>query len=100
MLSMPPATTTRPLPARSWSWAIIAVFMPDPHILFSVVQGTDFGSPAPKAACRAGAWPCPAPSTLPISTSSTSSAATPARSKAALIATAPSWLAVAPESSP
>ena len=74
--------------------------MPEPHILLSVVQGTDFGSPAPKAAWRAGAWPWPAPRTLPISTSSTSSAATPARSSAALIVAAPNWLAVAPVNSP
>ena len=51
----------------------MTVFMPEPHILLTVVQGTDCGSPAPSAAWRAGAWPWPAGSTQPISTSLTSS---------------------------
>ena len=53
-----------------------------------VVQGTDFARPPWIAAWRAGAWPNPAGRTQPISTSSTSG--DPARSKAALIAVAPS----------
>ena len=55
MLSMPPATTTSPLPARSASWPSITAFIPEPHILLSVVAGTSFGSPAANPACRAGA---------------------------------------------
>ena len=47
--------------------------MPEPHILLTVVQGTELGRPAPSAAWRAGAWPRPAGSTQPISTSLTSS---------------------------
>src|SRR5579859_6335626 len=34
MLSMPPATITSALPASSKSWASMAAFMPEPHILF------------------------------------------------------------------
>src|SRR5688572_19251226 len=88
--SMPPATTTVELPAVSESKAIIAAFMPEPHILLIVVAGVDLSSPAPRAAWRAGAWPWPAPSTLPKMRSSTSEGFTPACSTAALIATAPS----------
>ena len=72
------------------SWANIAAFMPEPHILLTVVQGTSSGSPAPREAWRAGAWPMPAGSTQPINTSLTSSALTPARESEALIAAAPS----------
>ena len=42
------------------------------------------GMPAKMEACRAGAWPMPAGSTQPISTSLTSSGFTPARSMARL----------------
>ena len=37
MLSMPPATTTSAEPARRRSLASIAAFMPEPHILLTVV---------------------------------------------------------------
>ena len=52
------------------SWANIAAFMPEPHILLTVVQPAASGRPAPRAAWRAGAWPSPAGSTQPIRTSS------------------------------
>ena len=65
MLSMPPATTTSTSPSRSPSAASITAFMPEPHTLLRVVQGTLSGSPALSAACRAGACPTPALSTLP-----------------------------------
>ena len=74
--------------------------MPEPHILLTVVHGTDCGRPAPIEACRAGAWPRPAGSTQPISTSLTSSGFTPARSTAALIAALPSCGAVSGASTP
>ena len=90
MLSMPPATTTSALPAAIRSCASIAAFIPEPQTLLSVAHGTDSGSPAPKAACRAGACPSPAGSTQPITTSSTRSAATPACPSAPRIAAAPS----------
>src|SRR6266852_5134940 len=92
--SMPPATTMVAWPEVSSSAAIMAAFIPDPHILFTVVAGVDLSRPAPSAAWRAGAWPWPAPSTLPKIRSSTSVGLTPACSMAALMATAPSCEAV------
>jgi hypothetical protein len=100
MLSMPPATTTSLLPATSRSWASIAAFIAEPHILLTVVQPADSGSPALIAAWRAGACPWPAGSTLPMITSCTSSAATPARSTAARMATAPRSPAASDAKSP
>src|SRR3954464_7131486 len=64
--------------------------MPEPHILFTVVQPVASGSPAPSEAWRAGAWPWPAGSTQPMMTSCTSSGRIFARSTAARIAAAPS----------
>ncbi len=52
----------------------MVAFMPDPQTLLIVVAPTASGNPAPRAACRAGAWPCPAGKTQPNSTSSTFSA--------------------------
>src|SRR5688500_7306558 len=75
-------------------------FMPEPHILLMVVAGTFFGMPAPSAAWRAGAWPSPADSTQPITTSWTSAAATFAAASAPWMAAAPSCGAVAGESTP
>src|SRR5690606_10912418 len=88
--SMPPATTTLAEPALIRSWPNITAFMPEPHTLLMVVQPADGGSPAPSAACRAGAWPRPAGSTQPMITSSTWSAATPACSSAPWMAAVPS----------
>src|ERR1700674_5565286 len=92
--SMPPATTIVAWPEESSSEAIIAAFMPEPHILLTVVAGVLLSRPAPSAAWRAGAWPWPAPSTLPKIRSSTSVGFTPACSIALLIAVAPSCEAV------
>src|ERR1700682_6312077 len=92
--SMPPATTIVALPEDSSSAAIMAAFMPEPHILLTVVAGVLLSSPGPRAAWRAGAWPWPAPSTLPKIRSSTSVGLTPACSIALLIAVAPSCEAV------
>ena len=94
MDSMPPAIITSLVPASSRSLASMVAFMPEPHILLTVVQPADSARPPPRAAWRAGAWPWPAGSTQPKMTSSTLSAAMPARSTAALMATAPSWAAV------
>ena len=77
MLSMPPATTTSFEPATMTSCASIVAFIAEPHILDSVVQLTEIGSPAFSAACRAGAWPCPAIRQLPKSSSCTSPGAMP-----------------------
>ncbi|NKC14347.1 MAG: hypothetical protein GKR94_19845 [Gammaproteobacteria bacterium] len=73
--------------------------MPEPHILLMVVQPVASPIPAPMAAWRAGAWPWPADNTLPMMTSSIGLASIwPAsmdeRSRAALMAAAPSWEAL------
>ncbi|GAB1413536.1 hypothetical protein MASR1M97_22720 [Candidatus Desulfobacillus denitrificans] len=88
------------LPAASMSWANIAARMPEPHILFTVVQPAPSGRPAPREAWRAGAWPWPAGSTQPMITSSTCSGLRPARSTAARMALAPSWAQVSEAKSP
>src|SRR5690606_21742410 len=100
MDSMPPATMTWAEPTASRSCASMAAFMPEPHILFTVVQPAASGSPPPSEAWRAGAWPCPAGSTQPMMTSSTSSGFTFARSTAARMAAAPSSGAAQSLSSP
>src|SRR5918912_1360393 len=66
---------------------------PEAHTLLSVVALAEVGMPAAIDAWRAGAWPAPAWITWPMMTSSTAVAGRPARSIAALIATAPSWVA-------
>ena len=66
MDSMPPATIMSEEPAASASAAIIAAFMPEPHILLMVTASVDLGRPAPSAAWRAGAWPRPAGRTQPM----------------------------------
>src|SRR5258708_310837 len=75
---------------RRTSWANIAAFIPEPHILFTVVQPAASGNPAPSEAWRAGAWPRPAGRTQPMITCCTSSGRIFARSTAARIAAAPS----------
>jgi hypothetical protein len=59
----------------------------------AVVACTVRGKPAPRAACRAGAWPSPAASTQPITICSILSGSTRARRTAAPIAAAPSSVA-------
>src|SRR5882672_511963 len=90
MDSMPPATMISLVPEARRSWANIAAFIPEPHILLTVVQPAASGRPAPSEAWRAGACPCPAGSTQPMITSCTSSGLILARSTAARIAAAPS----------
>ena len=70
MLSMPPDTTMSAEPALMMSCASMVAFMPEPQTLLTVVAPVASGSLAPRAACRAGAWPCPAGSTQPMKTSS------------------------------
>src|SRR6266480_2815408 len=100
MDSMPPATMISLVPQARRSCANIAAFIPEPHILFTVVQPAASGKPAPSEAWRAGAWPCPAGSTQPMITSCTSAGEIPARSTAARSAAAPSSGAPKPFSSP
>src|SRR3981081_2265136 len=100
MLSMPPDTTISAEPALMISCASIVAFMPEPQTLLMVVAPVASGSLAPRAACRAGAWPCPAGSTQPMNTSSTRSGANLARSSAAPITWEPSLCALKDERSP
>ena len=100
MLSMPPDSTMPAEPALMMSWASMVAFMPEPQTLLIVVAPVASGSPAPRAACRAGAWPCPAGSTLPMNTSSIRSGASFARCSAAPITCAPSLCALNGDSSP
>src|SRR5258706_8665754 len=100
MDSIPPATMISEEPEIKRSLANIAAFIPEPHILLIVVQPAASGRPAPSEAWRAGAWPCPAGRTQPMSTSCTSSGRILARSTAARIAAAPSSGAAKPFSSP
>src|SRR5438128_5801564 len=100
MLSLPPDSTFSALPALMMSCASMVAFMPEPQTLLTVVAPVASGSPAPRAACRAGAWPCPAGSTLPMKTSSMRSGASFARSSAAPITCAPSLCALNGDNSP
>ena len=87
--SWPPATTTSNSPARiSWSASAIAS-RPDRQTLLMVSEGTFIGIPALTAAWRAGICPAPAWSTCPMITYWTWSPVIPARSRAALMASAP-----------
>src|SRR4051812_3009788 len=97
---MPPATMTSNEFTASKSCASIAAFIPEPHILFTVVQPAASGRPAPSEAWRAGAWPWPAGSTQPMITSCTSPGRIFARSTAARMAAAPSSGAAKPFNSP
>src|SRR5262249_36514201 len=82
------------------SLASITALSPEPHILLMVVHGTPAGTPAPSAACRAGACPSPAGSTHPMITSEISAGLTPAAPMAARAAAAPSCGAVSGGSAP
>jgi hypothetical protein len=100
MLSMPPATISSASPARMADAPIITAFSPEPHTLLIVVALTPSGRPAFRAAWRAGACPAPACSTWPMIASSIRSGATPARSTAARMATAPRSVAGVVERAP
>jgi hypothetical protein len=67
---------------------------PDPQTWLGVWAGVAKERPAFRAASRATFWPLPACRTLPITTSPTASAATPARTRASVMARAPSWTAL------
>src|SRR6202040_2181781 len=100
MLSMPPETTMAAEPALMMSCASMVAFMPEPQTLLMVVAPVESGSLAPRAACRAGAWPCPAGSTQPMNTSSMRSGDSFARSTAAPITWLPRLWALKGERSP
>ena len=73
---------------------------PEPQSWFSPQAVASFGTPAAIAAWRAGFWPCAAVRIWPRMTSCTSSGATPARSSAPLMATAPSSCAASVAKAP
>ncbi len=99
--SMPPATYRSPSPARMPAAANMIALRPEPQTRLIVVAGVVSARPARRSACRAGAWPDPAPRTWPMMTSSILvPRARPARSTAARIATAPSSTAGTPASAP
>src|SRR3984893_6758437 len=100
MLSMPPETTISAEPALMMSCASMVAFMPEPQTLLMVVAPVASGSFAPRAACRAGAWPCPAGSTQPMNTSSMRSGVSFARSTAAPITWEPRLWALNGDRSP
>src|SRR5712671_5448560 len=100
MLSMPPETTIAAEPALMMSCASMVAFMPEPQTLLMVVAPDASGSLAPRAACRAGAWPCPAGSTQPMKTSSIRSGDNFARSTAAPMTWEPSLWALKDDRSP
>ena len=97
---MPPATMTSASPALIACAASMTDLSPEPHTLLIVTALTVAGMPDLSSACRAGACPTPPWMTLPMMTSWTSSAGTPARSSAARMATAPSSGAVSGASAP
>ena len=90
MLSMPPAATTALSPVRICWAASATARRPEPQTWLIPNAVLASGSPAARAAWRAGFCPSPAASTWPRITSSTSPASTPARSNAACSASAPS----------
>src|SRR3954452_6382877 len=90
---MPPPTPISTSPARiAWS-RITAARTPLAHTLLTVSEETSLGMPALICAWREGIWPWPAWRTWPMTTWSTRSGSTSARSRAALIAGAPSSVA-------
>ena len=91
--SMPPPTPTSTSPARICASRIPTARMPEAQTLLIVSELTSFGIPALICAWREGIWPWPACRTWPMITCWTSSAATSARSSAALIAMPPSSVA-------
>src|SRR5215510_11869540 len=97
---MPPETMMSASPARIACAPSITAFNPEPHTLLMVVAGTVGATPPLIMAWRAGAWPSPPCATLPMKTSSGSSAFTPARSMAALMAKPPSSGALNDDSEP
>ena len=86
-------TITSWSPARIIASAIWTARIEEAQTLLIVSAGVSFGSPAPIAACLAGAWPAPACSTWPMITYSGSSGSSPIRSSAALITIEPSSVA-------
>src|SRR5208282_1826237 len=100
MDSMPPATTISDSPVITACAARATAFSPEPHTLLMVIAATSGGSPPPSAACRAGACPSPAETTLPMMHSSTCFASISARRTASATTFAPSCVAENDDSPP
>src|SRR4051812_39435415 len=98
--SMPPATPTSRSPSRTALSTSATERIPEAQTLFTVSDETSFGMPALICAWREGICPCPAWRTWPMTTCSTWSGATSARSRAASIALPPSSVASSVESPP
>src|SRR5919206_217268 len=67
MLSIPPATTIFASPAPIIKAPRLTAFSEEAQTLLTLSAGTEVGSPALSAACRAGIWPIPAVITVPVS---------------------------------
>src|SRR5262245_1282501 len=97
---MPPATITRASPTRISRRANMTAWRPDPQTLLTVIAPVPTGRSALITHWRAGAWPMPAESTLPMITRSTCSGRAPARFTASRTTTAPRSEAESPEKAP
>ena len=97
---MPPATAIPISPTAMACAASITALSPEPQTLLTVSAATWSDRPPWSAAWRAGAWPTPAETTLPMMASSTSAGSMPARRTASRMAMAPSCGAVKPLSDP
>src|SRR5258708_7776012 len=86
---MPPATAASTLPSRTSCAAETIACAPEPHTRFTVIAGTDTGSPERTAAWRPGFILAPAWTTLPMTAVPISSGCKPARSTALRITRAP-----------
>ncbi len=97
---MPPATAISISSSRMPCAARATAFSPEPQTLLMVMAATRGFSPPRSAAWRAGFWPNPACTTLPIITSSTVSGWMPARCTASATTRAPSSVAENDERAP
>ena len=80
--------------------ASITALRPEPHTLLIVSAPTPSARPPLSAACRAGAWPTPALTTLPMMHSSTAAGSMPARRTASRTTSAPRSVALKSFSAP
>src|SRR5579871_1887018 len=90
MDSIPPATTIELFPVCTACAARATAFNPEPQTLLIVMAPVAGDNPPKIAACRAGFWPSPAETTLPMMHSSTMAGAMPARRTASRTTIAPS----------
>src|SRR6185295_3993384 len=89
MDSWPPATTISEAPLTSAWYPSATERRPEPQSWLTPQAGLSTGMPAAMEAWRAGFWPCAAVRIWPMMTSETRPGSMPARSRAALMATAP-----------